>query len=68
MDDTPTGLNWIKASRSVNLSACVELAQDGDMIALRDSKNPEVATLYFTRTEIDAFLDGARRREFDHLL
>lgn len=62
------GLNWIKASRSAGMGACVELAQAGDMIALRDSKSPDAAPFYFTRTEIDAFLDGARRHEFDHLL
>ncbi|MCY7341649.1 MAG: DUF397 domain-containing protein [Pseudonocardia sp.] len=67
MSEVPTPLTWIKASRSMNMNACVELAQAGEMIALRDSKNPDVAPFYFTRTEIDAFLDGARRSEFDHL-
>lgn len=63
-----SNLNWIKASRSAGMGACVELARAGDLIALRDSKNPDVAPFYFARTEIEAFLDGARRREFDHLL
>ena len=49
-----TGLTWIKASRSLGSGACVELAK--------------VAPFYFTRTEFDAFLHGARHQEFDHLL
>jgi hypothetical protein len=60
-------LEWIKASRSYALGECVELAVDGQMIALRDSKDPEIHLL-FTRAEMAAFLDGARRGEFDHLV
>ena len=59
-------LLWIKAFSSYGSGACVELARDGDMIALRDSKNPGVL-LNFTRQEVLAFIDGARRGEFDHL-
>jgi hypothetical protein len=61
-------LDWIKAKRSYGLGDCVELAADGEMIALRDSKNPAAPYLRFTRSEMAAFLDGARRGEFDHLL
>ena len=50
-------LNWIKARRSVDLNACVELAIYGDLILIRDSKNPGTH-LGYTRLEIDAFLDG----------
>jgi hypothetical protein len=60
-------LKWIKSSRSAGLGACVELAPTGDMIALRDSKTPEIH-LFYTHAEIDAFLYGAKRGEFDHLL
>lgn len=59
---------WIKARASMASGACVELAQVDDMIALRDSKNPEVAPLYYTVAEITAFFDGVRKGEFDHLL
>lgn len=62
------GLDWIKSSLSISSGACVELAVAGDRIALRDSKNPAVAPFLFTRVEIGAFLDGAKRGEFDHLL
>jgi Domain of unknown function (DUF397) len=63
-----SGLNWIKASSSVGTGACVELARDGDMIALRDSKNPETAPFRYTDREMSAFLAGAKAGEFDHLL
>lgn len=58
-------LEWTKARASAGVAACVEFAQDGDMIALRDSKNPGIV-LHYTRREIDAFLDGAKNGEFDH--
>lgn len=58
---------WIKASRSSAMNACVELAAAGEMILLRDSKNPETY-LRYTVQEIEAFLDGAKRGEFDHLV
>lgn len=65
-ESTPGNLVWIKASRSYGIGECVELAADGDVIRLRDSKDPALH-LRFTRAEIAAFLDGARRGEFDHL-
>ena len=47
---------------------CVELAESGEFIALRDSKAVEHGALVFTRAELAAFLDGAKRGEFDHLV
>jgi len=60
-------LHWTKASRSVGISACVELARDGEFIALRNSREPDVR-LRYTSVEIEAFVDGAKRGEFDHLI
>jgi hypothetical protein len=65
--DQDPPLHWIKASRSYGHGECVELAADREMIRLRDSKDPAVH-LHFTRSEMAAFIDGARRGEFDHLL
>lgn len=62
-----TGLNWIKASKSYANGACVELAPFEGSILLRDSKNPNVL-LSYSPAEIDAFIDGAKRGEFDHLI
>jgi hypothetical protein len=61
-----TGLRWVKASRSQSLGACLEFAANGEMISVRDSKDPGVH-LHFTRQEVMAFIDGARQGEFDHL-
>ncbi|MEA2202716.1 MAG: hypothetical protein QOI89_3396 [Solirubrobacteraceae bacterium] len=60
-------LRWIKAQQSIGVGACVELAVDGDLIALRNSKNPHLHC-YFTHAEFAAFLVGAKKGEFDHLL
>jgi hypothetical protein len=66
MNTTP----WIKARKSGgNGGDCVELRRNGDLIELRDSKdNGHGPILRFRPAELDAFLDGARNGEFDHLL
>jgi hypothetical protein len=61
-------LGWIKAKASVGTKACVQLARAGEMIAVRDSKNPDTPPLMYTRAEIIAFLDGAKKGEFDVLV
>ena len=43
------------------------LANDGT-IGVRDSKDPDGPVLRFTVREFEAFLDGARRSEFDDLV
>ena len=61
---------WIKASRSAgNGGSCVEMRRHQGMIEIRDTKaNGLGPILRFTAAEFDAFLDGARAGEFDHLL
>lgn len=63
-----TPVDWMKSSRSISTGACVEVAAVGNLIAVRDSKNPAAAPLYYTLTEFDAFLFGVKQGEFDHLL
>lgn len=59
--DTP----WIKARKSGgNGGDCVELRRHCGMIEVRDTG----PVLTFIRAEFDAFLDGAKAHEFDHLL
>jgi hypothetical protein len=60
-------VKWIKASRSADQGQCVEMAEDGQHVHVRDSKNPDGGMLTFTKAEFDAWLDGAKRGEFDHL-
>lgn len=61
------GLVWVKARRSVATNACVEVAAAGDLVALRNSRDPAVVLL-FTRAELRAFLGGAVDGDFDHLV
>ena len=60
-------LQWIKAASSANANACVELAPHGAMIAVRNSKDPGTQ-LFYTHAEMAAFLEAAKRGEFDHLI
>jgi Domain of unknown function (DUF397) len=59
---------WIKASKSFSNGNCIEVApaEDGGVL-IRDSRDPDGPVLTFTPAEWDAFLDGARKGEFDHL-
>ncbi len=61
---------WIKATKSgTNGGSCVEVRHHDGMIEVRDTKTQGAGPiLRFTGAEFDAFLDGARRGEFDHLL
>ncbi len=60
---------WVKARKSGGSGgSCVELRRNGEIIELRDSKHADGPTLRFTNAELDAFLDGAKNGEFDHLL
>ena len=61
---------WIKASKSGgNGGQCVEVRRHEGMIEIRDSKDHGAGpVLRFTPDEFDAFLDGAQRREFQHLV
>jgi predicted secreted Zn-dependent protease len=58
-------LVWRKASKSGNQGQCVEVATVANGVLVRDSKNPTGPVLSFTEAEWDAFLDGARKGEFD---
>lgn len=46
---------------------CVEVADIGTAIAVRDSKNPDGPALVFSRAEFAAFLNAAKHGEYDHL-
>jgi hypothetical protein len=58
---------WRKSSFSVD-NNCAEVAETADGIAMRDSKlGDDSPVLHFTRTELAAFLAGAKAGEFDDL-
>jgi hypothetical protein len=55
---------WTHASAS-SIGDCVEVqAADGGVL-VRDSKDPHGPVLEFTESEWRAFLDGAKKGEFD---
>lgn len=58
---------WIKATASDQGGNCVQLRRHSGQIEVRDSKAPRGPVLRFTAAEFVAWLDGARRGEFDHL-
>lgn len=60
-------LAWRKARSSVANGACVELVAVSGMVAVRDSKDPDGPILRYTPAEWHAFLDGAKKGEFDDL-
>lgn len=65
--DEQCHLDWFKAAASVPSMNCVEVAKHPDGVAIRHSARPEDEALVFSRSEFGAFVDGARRGEFDEL-
>jgi hypothetical protein len=59
---------WRKSAKTQANGQCVEVARVGEAIAVRDSKDPDGATLIFTVPEFEAFLDGAGKGEFDDMV
>jgi hypothetical protein len=59
--------NWRKSTKSNPSGNCVQVADTGDGVAVRDSKHPAGPVLRYTRAEFKAFVDGAKDGEFDDL-
>ncbi|GGK08512.1 DUF397 domain-containing protein [Streptomyces camponoticapitis] len=60
--------DWIKSAKSTANGQCVELAAlPGGKVAMRNSTDPDGPALIFEAREMEAFLDGARKGEFDVL-
>ncbi|MEV4647171.1 DUF397 domain-containing protein [Saccharopolyspora sp. NPDC049357] len=57
-------LAWRKSSRSGSSTNCVEVAQATDMIALRDSKDPEGGHLRVGAHQWGAFLKSLKDGRF----
>jgi hypothetical protein len=58
---------WRKAVKS-STGGCVQVGRRDDVIMVADSKNPGGPVLSYTLKEWDAFLDGAKKGEFDDFL
>jgi Domain of unknown function (DUF397) len=60
-------LPWRKATKS-GVGGCLLVAAYNGRVAVTDSKNPQSEVLVYTSVEWHAFLDGAKRGEFDDVL
>jgi hypothetical protein len=58
-------LAWRKSTSSSEIGNCVEVANSGSTVFLRNSRHPSGPTLSFTADEWRAFLAGVRANEFD---
>lgn len=58
--------SWRKSSFSAS-GECVEVADLGQAIAVRNSNRPDAGTVLFTRAEISAWIKGVQAGEFDDL-
>ncbi len=56
---------WRKARRSQHNGGCVEVANLGDVVAVRDSKRPEAGAHVVGRNAFSAFLADAKAGRFD---
>ena len=65
MTNHPT--NWRKSTFSDATANCVELADSGPAILVRDSKHPTGGHLTFTRSELAAFIAGIKHGDLDDL-
>lgn len=66
-DDQPqlTG-PWRKSSYT-NQGNCFEFAATTQGVALRNSNHPQAGTLFFTRPQLAAWIEGCKAGEFDDL-
>lgn len=65
--DLPPDLTWRKA-RASTLANCVEVAELADgAVAVRHSRDVAGWVLVFSAAEFAAFLDGAKRGDFDDM-
>lgn len=58
---------WRTAIKSSG-GGCVQVARSDGAILVADSKHPGGPVLSYTLREFDAFLDGAKKGEFDDFL
>ena len=64
-----TAVTWQKSHHSNPSGECVEMAAlAGAQIAIRNSRDPEGPALICTKADVGAFIQGAKKGEFDLLV
>lgn len=58
---------WRKSSYSGQAGQCVELKPDGNLVAVRNSRDPQGAVLRFERGAIGDLLAAVKNGELDDL-
>nr|WP_131764668.1 MULTISPECIES: DUF397 domain-containing protein [Protofrankia] len=62
-------VTWKKSRRSNSQGNCVEMARlSPEVIAVRNSRDPNGPALIYTRAEIEALVLGAKDGDFDEFL
>jgi len=62
-------VNWRRPAGGRHRSDGVEFAVlDDGRVAVRDAADPDGPVLLYTAAEISAFVDGAKKGEFDDML
>jgi hypothetical protein len=56
--------SW-RRSTKCSANGCVEVAVEGDIVAVRDSKQSDGAVLLYDTDEWQAFIAGVKAGEFD---
>ncbi|WP_280460788.1 DUF397 domain-containing protein [Nocardia carnea] len=65
----PSAIAWRKSSFSGPNGNCVELSQlPGDLIGMRNSRDPQGAVLSYTRAEFATLLRDIKGGRFDSLM
>ncbi|MEV6602191.1 DUF397 domain-containing protein [Actinoplanes sp. NPDC051346] len=59
------GPKWKKSSRSSSNGNCVEVRKAGELIQVRDSKDPVGPLFAFSPTHWQAFVDGVKLGKFN---
>lgn len=68
MAEFPSGdIPWRTAVKS-GWANCIKVARRAGVIVVGDTKQPDGPVLCYTIQEWDAFLDGAKKGEFDDFL
>ncbi|MET8140596.1 DUF397 domain-containing protein [Sphaerisporangium sp. NPDC005288] len=67
MSETERGMRGIRfqTASACEGGTCVEVAQYGEDVYVRDSKHPEGPVLRYTKAEWAAFVIGVKLGEFD---